>query len=109
MKILVLCDHGNNRSVVIAHHLKYWGHDVLPAGLTANTVQTLSMLYLWADRVIFVERGPYQDALDMMPEVMEVKAELWDVGPDTYPRPFNPELLQKVRRLMEEHKSEYKL
>jgi hypothetical protein len=34
--------------------------------------------------------------------------QLWNIGPDKYPRPFNSELLAIVRRLMEEHREEYK-
>ena len=55
MKILVCCDQGNNRSVVIAHQLKYWGHDVLSCGLSTNDRPTIDMLCAWSDRVIVVE------------------------------------------------------
>lgn len=112
MKVLVICDQGNNRSVTIAGQLKYWGHDVIPVGLQTNSVETLHMLAAWADRIIFTERGqvmPVGDSmgLDEMSEAM-AKMQLWDVGPDTYPRPLNKELLAKVKRLMQEHKAEYK-
>jgi hypothetical protein len=111
MKILVLCDQGNNRSVTIAHHLKYWGHDVLSAGLLTNEPETLALLSVWADRIIVTEQLHY-DLIKQSPmaatEIMN-KVQLWDVGPDTYPRPFNRKLLAKVRKLMQEHKAEYKL
>lgn len=107
MKILVLCDQGNNRSVTIAGHLKYWGHDVIPAGIKTNAPETLHMLARWADRIILTEAvqaaelGPFLDGYIH-------KTQTWDVGPDTYPRPFNKDLLGKVRALMENHKSEFK-
>lgn len=99
MKILVVCDEGNNRSVTIAHHLKYWNHDVLSAGLNRNSEETLKMLSDWADRIITTDGSQY---------INSNKVQLWDVGPDTYPRPFNKTLLSKVRALMELHKEEYK-
>ncbi len=109
MKILVLCDMGNNRSVTIAHHLKYWGHDTISAGLTTNDPATLTMLSLWADRIIVTEQMHW-DLMKASPHPTEImdKTQLWDVGPDTYPRPFNRQLLAKVRRLMEQHREEYK-
>jgi predicted protein tyrosine phosphatase len=105
LKILVLCDQGNNRSVTIAHHLKYWGHDILSAGISTNTQKTLDGLVEWADRVITTEKG---QELKWHGTQYEDKFQLWNVGPDTYPRPFNRELLGKVRALMENHKAEYK-
>ena len=105
MKILVLCDEGNNRSVTLAHHLKYWGHDVIAAGVKRNSLETLLMLTEWADRVIFTDR----DQLGAIPRTAHPeKCQLWDIGPDKYPRPFNKELLAIVRNLMEAHKAEYK-
>lgn len=106
MKILVLCHEGNNRSVTIAHHLKYWGHDVLTAGIKTNTPETLKLLSNWADRIILTEdEQQYELANDVSFDFK--KLQLWDVGPDTYPRPFNRDLLDKVRYLMQEHKAEY--
>ena len=106
MKILVLCDEGNNRSVTVAHHLKYWGHDLLAAGIKKNSRATLQMLCDWAGRIIVTEQcqiaGLSYVVLD------DRKIQLWDIGPDVYKRPFNPELLAIVRRMMEEHKAEYK-
>ena len=36
------------------------------------------------------------------------KVQLWNIGPDIYPRPFNPELLAIVKQLMQQHAAEYK-
>lgn len=102
MKILVLCDQGNNRSVTLAHHLKYWDHDVLSAGLKTNSKSTLFFLMDWADRIITTDRD------QQVPLRYLSKAQLWDLGPDVYPRPFNPDLKDKVRGLMQDHKEEYK-
>lgn len=101
MKILCLCQEGNNRSVVFAHQLRYWGHDVLTGGLRTNTMSTLNMLCGWADVIILTERG--QDRL--MPLGYEDKVKLFDVGPDAYPRPFNMDLLTKVQRYLQDNKA----
>jgi hypothetical protein len=102
MKILVVCDEGNNRSVTVAQHLKYWGHDVLTVGLNRNSAETIDNLTEWADRVILTAEDQVSGYL------WDQKGQLWDLGPDVYPRPFNRELMLKVRALMDEHKEEYK-
>ena len=114
MKILILCDQGNNRSVVLAHQLKYWGHDVIPAGLKTNSRLTLQMLCDWADRIIITEACQRKELVEILspamiaPSMSKGEIQLWNIGPDKYPRPFNSELLAIVRRLMEEHREEYK-
>lgn len=99
MKILCVCDQGNNRSVVLAHHLKYLGHDVIPVGTKTNSPETLQVLGGWADKIIYTEVGQTIGNAGG-------KSELWNIGPDNYPRPFNRELMQIVRKLIEQHKAE---
>lgn len=110
VKVLVVCDHGNNRSVTIAGQLKYWKHDVISVGLETMTDDTLLMLLGWCDRVITTEAGQFESLSDLglSLEGLSGKHQLWDIGPDVYPRPYNPELLKKVKALMQEHKAEYK-
>jgi len=103
MKVLVVCDHGNNRSVTIAGQLKYWKHDVLSVGLAVTSEETIRMLLVWCDRVITTDSGQ----LDSLPVGFDGKHQLWDLGPDVYPRAYNPELLKMVKVLMQFHKVEY--
>jgi len=101
MKILTVCDQGNNRSVNFAHLLKYWNNDVIPIGLDTTSQETLEMLYDWADYIILTEAiQKYK-----MPEEYNNKIKILDVGADNFPRPFNIELNSKVKRLLEENKS----
>jgi galactitol-specific phosphotransferase system IIB component len=100
-RILCLCDEGVNRSVTIAHQLKYLGHDVLSAGLRTNSVDTLMTLAKWADHVIYTEPAQRDAMLLEGPKV-----HVWDVGPDRYPRPFNRQLLRKVKVLVDRHQGE---
>lgn len=104
MKILVVCEWGINRSHTIATQLKWWNHDVLSAGVAAQSAGTLELLGQWADRIIVVDELTAQH-----PNLGQFKAkiQLWDIGPDVYLRPFNRELLHKVQTLMETHRGEY--
>lgn len=97
MKILVVCDEGNNRSVTVASRIKYLGHDVLSVGLNRNSDSTLRMLGEWADRIITTDATQRFDWPD------PARVRLWNIGPDRYKRPFNPELLRIVNGLIERH------
>lgn len=99
MRILCVCAHGNNRSVQFAHLLKYWGHDTIAIGLDTTTEETLEMLFKWADHIILTEAG------QLIPDDYRSKVHMWNVGPDTYPRPFNPELHAKAKEFLEDNKS----
>ncbi len=98
MKILCLCNQGNNRSVQFAHLLKQEGHDAIAAGVDANSPETIKMLCDWADRIIITEINQ----INKIPEGNPVL--LLDVGPDVYRRPFNPTLFRKANALIEKNR-----
>lgn len=100
MKIVVVCEQGNNRSVHFAHLLKYWNNDVLTGGLKTNSEETLKMLYEWAETIILTEK--IQE--NKIPEKYQDKVVVFEVGPDTYHRPFNAELNLKVRKFLDDNK-----
>lgn len=77
MKILCVCDQGNNRSVQFAHLLKYWGHDTISVGIKTTSKETLDMLFKWADKIIVTE----DDQFDSFPPDMDIveKTVLFDV------------------------------
>ncbi len=102
MKILICCDKGINRSVVFASHLKFWQHDTIAIGLDNTSQQTLTMLYHWADVIILTEQSQKAKVFNGL---WDNKITVWDVGPDTYPRPYNPELLIKVKNYLETNRS----
>lgn len=103
MKILIVCDQGVNRSVVLGSRLRYCGdgHDVLTAGLATNDPATLEMLILWADKIILTDKSQYDDVRGWFKKLRKV--ELWNIGPDKYPRPHNKELLAIVTQLIKDH------
>lgn len=94
MKILCVCDQGNNRSVHLAYLLKYSGHDVLTAGLKTNTQDTLTLLYTWADKILTTASD------QEIPHAYQNKAVLYDVGEDRYRRPLNHQLTIKFKKLL---------
>ena len=99
MKILTVCDQGNNRSVQFAHLLKYLKNDTIPIGLKTTTKETLDMLFEWADTIILTEEKQRDD----IPETYHDKIRVWDVGPDNYPRPFNKELYEMARKIIKDN------
>lgn len=122
MKILVVCDQGNNRSVTLAGQLKYLGNDVLSAGISTNSEGTLAWLARFAEAIILTahdQRAPFKKAIEAEYKAAieredpcapayawerhRMKVEVWDIGPDVYKRPFNKQLLAIVKRLIKEH------
>ena len=95
MKILTVCDQGNNRSVTLAFALKYLGHDVLSCGLKTNSPGTIDLLCEWADTILVTDITQRSQL-----PVWASKVKLWNLGPDVYPRPHNKELLAACRRLV---------
>lgn len=98
MNILTVCSQGNNRSVTLAHLLryKYPDADVIPAGVHTLSKTTLNMLFKWADVVALTDSS-------LSGDVPTTKTVLFDVGEDKYPRPFNKELLRICKLLIEEN------
>ena len=99
--ILCVCEHGNNRSVTMAHILKYVENfETLTAGVAYHSYQTLEMLYQWADVIVV----PEDKLLHLIPLSYKHKIKFYNIGEDKYPRPFNQELYQKAKKLMEADK-----
>lgn len=96
--ILCLCEHGNNRSVTMAWLLKYVSNfETLTAGLLYHTQETLEMLYQWADVITI----PEERLIEKIPEHHRGKVKSYPIGEDHFPRPFNQELLDLTKQLLE--------
>jgi len=101
MKILCTCAHGNNRSVTMAHILKYVpGFETMTIGLEYHTPETKKMMFEWADKILV----PEEKLLTLIPEEYKHKVKFYNIGEDKYPRPFNKELYAKAKALMEADK-----
>jgi hypothetical protein len=96
MRILCVCGEGNNRSATLAQLLRYrdGGQDCLAVGLRTASPETLDMLFRWAEVILLTARD------QSVPEEHRPKVRLVDMGPDTYPRPFNKDLLSKCGGLL---------
>jgi len=101
MKILCTCEHGNNRSVTMAHILKYVpGFETMTIGLSYHSEETKKMMFEWADKILVPERK----LLALIPKEYESKVKFYDIGEDIYPRPFNKILYDKAKKIMEADK-----
>lgn len=97
MKILCVCQHGVNRSTVLATLLKleYGESDALACGVDRNSPATLEMLFDWADKIFVVD----QYVLNQLKTrgIMNDKVILIDVGTDIWGQHHHPELQQTLR------------
>ena len=89
-RILAVCQGGNVRSVTLRFLLNYrYGFDALACGLEPNTEETRRMLYEWAAIIIVCESS----FVDLLPEDMRPKANVFDIGPDVWGGSLHPELI----------------
>ncbi len=98
MKILCICEHGNNRSCNLATHLKYeYYAETIATGTRRVSNKTMKMLCEWADHIIVIQPELVNDTI----RKYKGKLQIWDLGPDIYPRPYNTVLDAKCRELVE--------
>lgn len=98
MKILCTCAEGNNRAVTFAHIIKYVpGFETMTVGLEYNSPETLELMFRWADVIVV----PDDTLLELIPDHHIGKIKFYDIGPDVYPRPHNPELYARIKGLLE--------
>ena len=90
MKIVVLCQKGNMRSVALAWCLKkHLKHEAIATGFTVTSRRTRKMLYEWSDVIICVA-GRYSH---WVPEEYKHKLKIWDVGTDKWFKGFPNDLM----------------
>ena len=95
MKILVICQRGNVRSVTVATLLKdYAGlNDVIALGVQTSTPETLQYMVEWADLVINAGQTELVDYLDWP----SVKAYVYlGIEIDRWQKSMHPELMRIV-------------
>lgn len=95
MRLLCVCDEGNSRSPTLASLLRYRGHDTLAVGVQRAAPETLKMLADWSDRIILTDASQRS----AFPDVHDDHVDVWPIA-DTYPRPFNKQLLEVARRFI---------
>jgi predicted protein tyrosine phosphatase len=113
MKILCVCNGGHVRSVTLARLLRKRGHEVLSCGVNSSYKDdTLTMLFNWAEKII-IQKDSAQKlekrALAMNGSLLnsirfgnDSKFDFrFDVGPDDWKVPQHPDLLAKMRKMVE--------
>lgn len=95
MKILILCNHGNVRSVGLKYLIqRLYDHDVLAAGVEENLFDTVEMLMEWADKVICLTS---ESNNTVMANAHSPKDRVFiDIGKDVWHNPFHHELQHKL-------------
>ena len=100
-KILCVCEGGNSRSVALAWLFKkHLGMDAISIGTRDNSVDTLEMLYNWADHIILTDKKM------KVPEHLNGKVRVYDVGPDRYFQGFRDSLIDKFLDYIEKDEIE---
>ena len=104
MKIVTVCEQGNNRSIHAAYIMRYKRkvdgggfNDVIPIGIKTSSPELQKMLFDWAEWIILTDAS----FKDLIPAEYIEKLKIWDVGEDRFMRPFNKELLALLRVYME--------
>lgn len=100
MKVLTLCQRGNNRSVILATLLKeeHGMKDVIPAGVDTLTEDTLNMLCDWASVILLTTTEI------SIPAKYEAKSRYFNVGPDRVGHTHNEEMKSFFRSNMDKIK-----
>ena len=92
MKIVVMCQQGNSRSVALAYLLKEMKHEAIAIGVLSTSRNTRKMFYDWADLIILViNEKRYKH---WIPKEYHSKVKVWDVGPDIFFKGYSEDLLQ---------------
>ena len=100
-KVLTVCIQGVSRSVALMWMLKnFYGIDALAVGIKANSLETIQMLFDWADVVIITTK---EIGYDELPDEYKKKILLWDVGGDRYFMGYHPDLIKQFGKHMEEY------
>ncbi len=98
MKVLCVCEKGNSRSVGCAFLLKKKYHvDALACGVVTASFGTLLMLCNWADLIIVMATR----FKAMLPDSVQHKVLIIDVGTDRYFRGWRGDLLEQCDKVLD--------
>lgn len=98
MKVCVMCQGGNSRSVACGYLLKYeYGIDAVACSYERNSAETLKMLFDWSDAIIVMETYMTQH----IPDPYKDKMYILDVGEDRWCNSLHPDLLAKLRPMLQ--------
>lgn len=94
-RYLVVCDHGQCRSVAMATLLHERGHEAIPVSYQ-TFVDGYYLIQEWVDKIIRMDEGGSQRCL-----ISNLEMDAW-IGRDEWGNPCHPELLEKCKKKLEE-------
>ena len=97
MKILCVCHSGNVRSVALARLLRKRGHESIGVGIKQTTL--LPLLCDWAERIYPMD-FEVGGQLSAQGYGTKLRSD-YMVGPDDWKQPDHPDLLRRLRDLVE--------
>lgn len=97
MKLLAVCSSGNVRSITLARLLRKRGHEAIGCGVRSPSL--LPLLAEWADQIypMDFEIGGQLAAMGYTIKLRNT----YMIGPDDWKIPDHPDLLRRLRDLVE--------
>jgi len=97
MKLLAVCKSGNVRSITLARLLRKRGHEAIGVGLKQETL--LPLLCDWAERIYPMD---FEIGAELVTRGWVTKIrQIYVIGPDDWKIPDHPDLLSRLRDLVE--------
>ena len=119
MKIAIFCNHGNVRSRALKYLIwrlngrctdttqegieNYTKYEAVALGAHSTTLETKKTFIDWADKVIDLSDND-QNIQPLLKELAKEKYIRFDIGPDIWHDPINPDLISKLKPLVKEIK-----
>lgn len=112
MKFLIVCNHGNVRSVALARAIKDISfskprphpHEAIAVGAAITHGDTFRMLYDWADTIVWMADGMHlEDFLQYVISNETIRVNriinlVSEIGPDKWFNPMHPELQEIMKK-----------
>lgn len=90
-RIVTVCEGGTVRSVSLALVLKQRGVDALALSWRGNSIETIKLLCIWADRILLTQ-GKFKKHI---PKEFHNKITVYELGPDVWGNAMAMDLLFK--------------
>lgn len=100
MRCLCVCHSGNVRSITLARLLRKRGHEAIGVGLKQRSL--VPLLAGWAERIYAMDDLVCARLREVLPAEQATLVSLrYDVGPDDWHLPQHPDLLRRLRDMVE--------
>lgn len=99
MKVLCVCESGHVRSVTLARLLAKRGHEAFPLGVKHKTALPRNLE--WADRIYAMDVSVFDKVAALLGDQVAKLSLKYAVGPDDWKVPDHPDLLRRLRNMVE--------